>query len=361
MIIAGIHTNHNAGVTLIDRGHIIFSTEEERLSRVKRDSSPFLTIGKIRYNYMPAGKELTFAAISGFTSISHPVGNVLDPWSGENVYISFLKKLQLISHNYQVVDFGNCHHLLHAATAFYRSEFQEAIAIVVDGSGSPLHGLQNIEAESIYECSYPHSFKPLYKRTMSEGDISFTKDKDCIWFNHPSPGIGSMYDMIGCSCGFKLLDCGKTMGLAPYGKQDPALSNLIKYENDFPIGDYDIINFIPRHNNLGYFEFTKDNYTVGKPKEDLAYAIQEQSEQAVLHLINKAKQLSNSKNIVLSGGFFQNCKANYRIAKENPDYNIYVEPLCYDGGLSLGAALLQFHAVTPNGRIKNIQEKIKIT
>ena len=361
MIIAGIHANHNAGVTLIDRGHIIFSTEEERMSRIKRDSSPFLTIGKIRYEYMPIDTQLSFAAISGFTPINNPTGNAIDPWTGENIYVSYLKKLKLISHNYQVVDFGNLHHLLHAATAFYRSEFENSIAIVVDGSGSPRDGLQNIEAESIYECSYPNSFKPLYKRTMSEGDTSFTKENDCIYFNSPAPGIGAMYDMIGCICGFKILDCGKTMGLAAYGKQDSVLSSLIKYENDYPVGDYNIIDFTPRENHLGYFNFKKDSYLLGKTKENLSYAIQEQSEQAVLHLINKAKKLSNSKNIVLSGGFFQNCKANYRIAKENPDYNIYVEPLCYDGGLSLGAALLQFHIVTPNGRIKNIKEKIKIT
>ena len=181
MIIAGIHANHNAGVTLIDRGHIVFSTEEERMSRIKRDSSPFLTIGKIRYEYMPINTQLSFAAISGFTPINNPTGNAIDPWTGENIYVSYLKKLKLISHNYQVVDFGNLHHLLHAATAFYRSEFENSIAIVVDGSGSPIDGLQNIEAESIYECSYPNSFKPLYKRTMSEGDTSFTKENDCIY------------------------------------------------------------------------------------------------------------------------------------------------------------------------------------
>ena len=58
---------------------------------------------------------------------------------------------------------------------------------------------------------------------MSEGDTSFTKENDCIYFNHPAPGIGAMYDMIGCICGFKILDCGKTMGLAAYGKKDVSL------------------------------------------------------------------------------------------------------------------------------------------
>ena len=86
MIIAGIHSNHNAGVTLIDRGHIIFSTEEERMSRIKRDSSPFLTIGKIRYEYMPIDTQLSFAAISWGSKRKNKKGNAIENGKGENIY-----------------------------------------------------------------------------------------------------------------------------------------------------------------------------------------------------------------------------------------------------------------------------------
>ena len=34
MIIAGIHSNHNAGVTLIDRGHIVFSINKYKKIKI---------------------------------------------------------------------------------------------------------------------------------------------------------------------------------------------------------------------------------------------------------------------------------------------------------------------------------------
>ena len=45
--IAGITRGHNAGVCLLRDGEIIFSIEEERLSRQKYDGGPFAAMKKI--------------------------------------------------------------------------------------------------------------------------------------------------------------------------------------------------------------------------------------------------------------------------------------------------------------------------
>ena len=50
--IAGIYLGHNAGVCLLKDGEIIFSIEEERLSKSKHDGGPILSLMKI-LDYKP--------------------------------------------------------------------------------------------------------------------------------------------------------------------------------------------------------------------------------------------------------------------------------------------------------------------
>ena len=45
--ILGISRGHNAGVCLLNKGKIVFSIEEERLSRCKYDGSPFAAMSKV--------------------------------------------------------------------------------------------------------------------------------------------------------------------------------------------------------------------------------------------------------------------------------------------------------------------------
>jgi carbamoyltransferase len=49
--ILGILVGHNAATALISDGKLVYYLEEERLSRFKRDSSPFKTIINILSKY----------------------------------------------------------------------------------------------------------------------------------------------------------------------------------------------------------------------------------------------------------------------------------------------------------------------
>ena len=46
--IAGITRGHNAGVCLLKDGEVVFAIEEERLTRVKYDGGPLLSLLKIK-------------------------------------------------------------------------------------------------------------------------------------------------------------------------------------------------------------------------------------------------------------------------------------------------------------------------
>lgn len=163
-------TGHNAGVCLLKNGEIVFSIEEERLSRAKYDGGPYAGIVKI----LDYTDKLDYLVIAHTQSLHETAGKV--DFSGDDVYTGLARKLGLIDRHArgpnhpQVIDMSIMHHKLHAAVAFYRSPFDEAVALIADGAGSVIPisnpqggGIAIWEYESIINCEYPAAFKTLYK------------------------------------------------------------------------------------------------------------------------------------------------------------------------------------------------------
>ena len=66
----------------------------------------------------------------------------------------------------------------------------------------------------------------------------------------------------------------------------------------------------------------------------------------MINLINKAIELGDSKNIVLSGGCALNCVANYEYLKHLPEgYKLYVEPISTDAGTAVGMAMYNHYMI----------------
>jgi carbamoyltransferase len=86
---------------------------------------------------------------------------------------------------------------------------------------------------------------------------------------------------------------------------------------------------------------------------DLAYKLQKVTQEKVLSLILKAVELSDCKNVCLSGGYGFNCVSNYYLKKNLPkDINLYVEPISGDAGTSIGAAKHLWHSMTKDMTIR---------
>jgi len=66
---------------------------------------------------------------------------------------------------------------------------------------------------------------------------------------------------------------------------------------------------------------------------------QEKTLQEAIELIKKAKEYSSCKNIILTGGYHLNCSNNFKLVKSFPELNFFVDPIPYDGGTAVGAAL----------------------
>lgn len=377
--IAGITRGHNAAVCLLKDGEIVFAIEEERLSRVKWDGSPLLAMSLIQ-KYTD---KLDYLVITGTLPLQ--VGNTILDWTDENLYTGYARKLGLIdrdvakSKNTQdpdskVIDVGSQHHKMHAACAFYRSGFDQAVAVVVDGAGSCFHISDKntvFEVETIFECSYPHKFKTLYKHIAGSGPFqnntryNFHDDTE---YDHDSQAEGTgilkvtsnasivkAYEAVTEFCGWQGLEAGKTMGLFPYGKPNSNIPPMYTKDIDgFHFGNKSM--FVANYpqtslidNDMSIMSDTflskEKDKTVLQDRRDMAYAVQKESQEAVLNLILKAVEMSGIKNVVLSGGYGLNCVANYFYLEKLNELgiNLYVEPVSSDTGLSIGAALHMHH------------------
>jgi len=322
--IAGIARGHNAGVCLMKDGEIVFSIEEERLTRRKYDGGPLASMLKI----LEYTDRLDYLAISHTTTLD--TAGKLD-YSGEDVYSGLARKLGLIKEHYspdphpQVLDMAMFHHKMHAGLAFYRSGFEEAVAVIVDGAGTffPLmvdgEQITAWETESIYKCSYPDNIQTLHKtlgtRNMLVG--SYMTDFDGghwepgAMFNvllTDRAGLVKSYEAVTEYCGWSSIEAGKTMGLFPYGSPNDKFPSIID-NNDLSVPTTNRNLTVPRYPNgavinANMYNFLNDHnsedLTLLQNRRDLAYAVQTETQSAVVDLIKHAVVLSDCKNVVIS-------------------------------------------------------------
>ncbi len=217
------------------------------------------------------------------------------------------------------------HHLSHAASAFFPSDFQEAAILTMDGSGEE-------------KCS------AIWKGTG--GDIELRQE-----FQIPD-SLGWFYSTFTQWLGFQPnLDEGKLMGLAPYGKSQAELfkkMDRIVSRND---RGYAVDPFFTFYGEQwigkGFSRRIVDVF--GKPREpreeitadhrDLAFAVQSKLEQVAVDLAGRALSLAKSENLCLAGGVCLNCKMNGVIFDRTNAQNIFIQPISNDAGATIGAAL----------------------
>ena len=371
--ILGISRGHNAGVCLLKDGKIVFASEEERFTRHKYDGGPLATMLKVK-EYTD---KIDALVICHTTTLDD--GPKIE-YTGDNLYSGLARKLGLIDrktdifNHPQVIDVSSLHHRVHAACAFYRSGFDEAVAVVIDGAGSATTGQTQDgpvtlwEVESIFDCSYPDNIKTLYKHfgcrdpivtgitTADSSQIGEEGSFSAVVSGHA--GIVKVYEAVTQYCGFQAIEAGKTMGLFPYGNSNDKIPKLFLTETKIPVSDRSLI--VPTYpnaaivNHANYDELSDSptgddhSWTEFQNRRDLAYACQTQTQEQALDLILTAVKLSGKKKVVLSGGYGLNCVANYwYLNKLNEEgIELFVEPISNDGGTAIGSALLYYYSTS---------------
>lgn len=345
--ILGICPGHNGSVALVSDGELLLYIEEERLSRQKYDGNPFRGMIQVLSNW-----KVDELVIVGTTN-EHP----LLTWTEENPYTALTRKFYP---NVKTIFLGHQHHLTHAASAFYNSGFEEAICIVIDGAGSYREevvdeenkiSLKGYETESIWICEYPNKFQLMYKVLASNNSHKYFNG---IYDFDNAATLTKAYEAVTHYLGFGFIEAGKTMGLSAYGQEDrqnvPKIFLGNRADKNFIIPSYPAGAFIDfaRYSNFQQqtnpTEWHQNPEKISDIEKNLAWHVQKETEELLIHYVHNTISKTPIKNIVISGGYGLNCVANYKLLKTFPDINFYFEPIAHDGGTSLGAAKLLWHS-----------------
>jgi carbamoyltransferase len=353
---------HDSAAALIKNGIVLSAIQEERLSRIKHDSSfPKNSIKKIlKINNLKLSDidhiifyEKPFVKFERLmdTYVAFAPRGIrsylksIPLWISEKLFqkkkmIQQLNDIEKIKKIEKKIKFSE-HHLSHAASTFYPSPFKESLILTIDGVGervttSVALGKEN-KINIIKEIHFPHS-------------------------------LGLLYSSFTHFLGFKVNDGEyKVMGLAPYGQ--PIFKDLI-YEKFIDLKDDGSFRL-----NMDYFEFATNLKMIGKKFEnvfktkirssnekisqfhmDVASSIQIVLEEIILKLIfNLKKENPEIENLCLAGGVALNCVANGKILKSKIFKNIWIQPASGDAGGSIGAALAYWNSEYQNVISKDLK------
>ena len=316
--ILGISQHHNSSVCLVENGDIKLHLDDERVSGIKRNTDCFTALDYIN-------DDLDYVYVSGFSPNAD---------YNHNYQEYLLKK----GKNFTYYNVWDHHHLFHASGSFYNSGFQKALCIIIDGMGSEYYltekpfyeGTYGREQRSSFVAEYPCQFTEIHKDVV----VNFPyedKHGHVNVSNHISEAL--MFELTCLKLGFNVLDAGKVMSLAAYGKKKDL--HLIGNKNLYDLS------------NLKKLKFN-DDVTVDN---DFCFELQKQSQESVLNYIKSMIKKTGLKKVCLSGGYFLNCVANNYI-RENLDAEIYVEPIANDSGQSLGIAKYFWHSLTKDKTIR---------
>ena len=337
MRILGISPAHDSTVCVLNNGQIERFYKEERLTRVKRERDPWLSLLKI---YEEFNNSIDYVVIGSPSPDSF--------WNiGRWCERVFKCPIEYVCDE---------HHKQHAALAFCNSGFNEALVLVADRCGTN-YGEAIRESETIYHCDYSNGFTELYKSywRMDINDESLNELLNNLQKKYPhcdlvcesQYSITKVYESATTLIGEHPLEGGKTMGLSSYGiDKDSSKLIMDSIPNDryfYHIrGREDLpITINRKHIDIDPNSFNKESYQLFA---DYAYQVQKQTQESVGDLIEKYIKPS-TKNVCITGGYGLNVVANSYYKKRFPDLNFFFEPLADDSGNSIGSALLMHYKI----------------
>jgi len=199
------------------------------------------------------------------------------------------------------------HHDTHAANAFYSSDFDESLVLVLDGYGAGCTGGIYSATSSGLQClhryRFPHS-------------------------------LGIFYEQVTSGLGFRpSRHEGKIVGLAAYGNPELISPYLLK-RFDLDEGD---IRIRGAQNGLVCRALSQRF-----AKRDIAAAYQYTLEKVACTSLDYWLRRTGLRRVVMSGGVHANVKLNQRIQEVPGVEGVYVYPNMGDGGCATGAAMLAY-------------------
>jgi carbamoyltransferase len=347
---------HDSAAALLVDGEVIAAAQEERFTRVKHTEKfpvnaitfclnranltisdldavvfydkPFLKFERLLETYM------AFAPMGVVSFIK-----AMPLWLSDKLFLKYRIKKELA----QLPNFDRAklnllfteHHLAHAASTFFASNFESSAILTIDGVGewctTSIGVGTETKIEFLKEMHFPHS-------------------------------VGLLYSAFTYFLGFKV-NSGeyKLMGLAPYGQNNAKevadfvsliKTHLVDIKDDGSIFLHqEYFNYAvgltmchdKKWEQIFGMKRRIDSDELTQQHCNLALAIQLITEEIVLKLAQEVKRLTGSKNICLAGGVALNCVVNSKLLQSNVFESVYIQPAAGDSGGALGAALAAHH------------------
>jgi len=319
---------HDSAIAIVaPDGALVFAAALERYSRVKQDGRPpYALIESLPWD------RISKVAVSTEKAFEWPnivVESKLLPTKLPQIRTYGLK------HEQPFYDFLNqipiekqyvCHQLAHASSAFWGSEFDDALCLTYDGGmcNSPWFG-------ALYLANRQTGIRPLEEFSA----LHYAK-------------VTTLYSFVTALLGFSPNKHeGKITGLAAYGHPTDLCRELLKrwFEEDFVeieavmdwVFTYDQNKppaFLTNEARIDRFRREAVHFS----REEMAATVQEFAENHIVGLLRKARDSGwISENICLAGGLFANVKINQRIV-ETGFMGLFVAPSMTDDGTAIGAA-----------------------
>lgn len=347
MYIIGIgDVTHDVSVALVRAGQVAAVCEYERISRVKHG----VNVKNKNYTLEQQSEDF-FGAFKDWTHqfrkerIQACIDYCLQQTGIRLSDVEYFVTSSLFTE--PVVFEQGCmieHHLAHAASCFYPSQFQDAAILTVDGCGE----ISNYQSECTrFSVGHGNSIEKL---RFVQCKFDLTEEEKSLGYGHPhmtlNNSLGTFYQNMTLLLGFGYFNEGKTMGLSSYGKKNADFLFIRKHIALLPYGEYTI------DNRAIFFEL-KDRLASAKEKlsdadwfaymADTAYAHQRILEEILIHISNAFYETTKLKKLCLAGGVALNSVANAAILKNTPFDEVFVQPAAGDNGIAIGCALYGAH------------------
>ncbi len=346
----------------------IFAISLERLNRIKEFPDTYFA------NRLPSYQKELFNGITDKTrnykkliSFRNYISKLINDTLKRKIDFDIIDKIYLMNFPFDITinwyeekvvsEKKNFHHLFHACSAYFPSNFKKSAILCMDHDWCD---------EELWWVNPMHSiwYAKDNKLDFLYSD-NFDTNKNQVW-------IGTVYHIHSKICS---LNEGTFMWLSWYG--NPKFNNVdifdyssggpliskqffeqskvykwkldsydIEYDKELEL-EKDLINNFKKYYWIEKYD-TDD--LVNSKYADIADNVQKQTEKAIIFLANKAYELTKSKTLCIAGGVWLNILANTKILEQTPFEEIFVQPACSDEWLSLWWLYYYYHIINKNNK-----------
>jgi len=312
MKILGINAlNHDASISLIEDGEVLFAGHSERYSGIKNDSELNNELISDCFRYGKPDKVAYFERPYLKKLRQLRAGQYREVFSRNNLPSYYLRDF-IGNKPIQYVQ----HHQSHAAAGYYTSPYEESAIVVIDAIGEfetcTIWYAWGSHFEKRYSLKYPKSLGLWYSAMTQRLGLKPQEDEYIL------------------------------MGMAGWGTQDRTLKNAIR--KDF-FNDSDKLIDLKDNLHRGCLDWNPEYYKDDDSDEwkfNIAANVQWICEEEIQKVFELTKKLvPETDNCVYMGGVALNCVANSIIARDHYP-NLWILPNPGDAGSSLGSAAYVF-------------------